>query len=127
VQRAGRPESSVASSIAWAISVSTAIARVPIRLIGKPNRDQADPWRAKADTLAASFPFRRPRPRFPGLDPGGRLRHAGGEVPTVVPCPWDQALGLVFRPIWPAIVAAWGDLPNAIKANILATVEAPSM
>ena len=47
-----------------------------------------------------------------------------GEVPTVVPCPSGAISGLDFPPDLARVVAAWDRLPEAIKAGVLALVQA---
>ena len=50
--------------------------------------------------------------------------NATGEVPTMVPCPPGADFGPDFPPDLARVVAAWDHLPDAIKAGILAFVEA---
>lgn len=47
-----------------------------------------------------------------------------GEVPTVVPCPSGAVSGTSFPPDLSKVVAAWPRLPEAIKAGVLAMVQA---
>jgi hypothetical protein len=47
-----------------------------------------------------------------------------GEVPALVPSPSEAASGPVFSPDLARVVAAWPDLPDAIKAGVLAIVQA---
>lgn len=47
-----------------------------------------------------------------------------GEVPTMVPRPQSADSGTHFPPDLARVVAAWDRLPEAIKAGILALVQA---
>jgi hypothetical protein len=49
-----------------------------------------------------------------------------GEVPTVVPCPSNDAPLLPIPPELTKVINAWPSLPPALKASILAMIEAAS-